>query len=344
MTETNIVCHLLPSVTLANAANKVYNETMLDNIIFSLNIVMPLVALAALGYIAKRTRLIDRAFLAGGNKLVFYFGIPATLFNSIYNADLSEIFDPAFMAFVAVWTIATFAVIWTVTHFALYKRHPGVISAFVNGAHRGNLAMVALPLLFNMMGDDAAKTAAAMIVIIPIYNIQTLVLLTIHSESKQKFRIRPLLTGIIKNPPIVGTLLAIAISLIGINLPTIAAQTVNSLAVLTVPLALICLGAAMSHKGFDAGFKFALISSLIKVIVMPAATVAAALLLGFRGNDLTILMIINGVPSAVGAYVMIVEMGGDVYVSGKNVMLTTVLSAFTLSVLIFVFRAAGIIG
>jgi predicted permease len=318
---------------------------MLYNIIFSLNIVMPLVILAAMGYGAKRAGLIGDGFLKGGNKVIFYLAIPATLFNSLYAADLGEILDYRFMAFIALWTVASFAIIWIVTHLALRKRHPGVISAYVNGAHRGNLAMLGLPLLFSILGDTgyAAKVALAAAIIIPLYNIQTIILLTIHSETPKKLNAGGLVLGIIKNPPIIGTALGLAAAFTDITLPNMAEQVINSLATLTVPLALICLGGAMAFKGFDAKFKFALTSALVKVAALPIVTIALAWLLGFRGNDLTILMILHGVPTAVGSYVMIVELGGDTYIAGTNVMLTTILSAFTLSVLIFVFRTAGII-
>jgi len=318
---------------------------MLYNIIFSLNIVLPLVILAALGYIAKRMGLLTDTFLAGGNKVIFHMAIPATLFNSLYSADLSEVFDLGFIAFIAIWTIASFTIIWILTHLALRKRHPGVTSAYVNGAHRGNLAMLGLPLLFTILGDgsEGAKVALAAAIIIPLYNIQTIVMLTLHSSIQKKVSIKGLLLSIIKNPPIIGIAFGLAAAFAGITLPVIAGHTISSLASLTVPLALICLGGAMTFKGFDAKFSLAISASLVKVVILPIITIALAWLLGFRGNDLTILMILHGVPTAVGSYVMIVEFGGDAYVAGTNVMMTTILSAFTLSILIFAFRTAGII-
>jgi len=317
---------------------------MLENIIFSLNIVMPLVLLAAVGWLARRAGLVSDAFLAGGNKVIFYLAIPATLFRSIYSADLSEVFDPAFIAFVAIWTIVSFGAIWAIAYFTLRKRHPSAISAYVNGAHRGNLAMLGLPILFMIMSDEAAKVAMAAAIIIPIYNIQTIILLTIHSDdADKKLNIGKLLIGIIKNPPIIGIIIGLSAAIAGVGLPSVASQTIDGLASLTVPLALLCLGGAMTFKGFDAKFRFAVSASLVKVAVLPIITIALAWLLGFRGNDLTMLMILHGVPTAVGSYVMIMEFGGDSYIAGTNVMLTTVLSAFTLSLFIFVFRAFGII-
>jgi len=318
---------------------------MLYNLIFSLNIVMPLVILAAVGYGAKRVGLITDAFLAGGNKVLLYMAIPSALFSSLYGADLREVFDPVFIAFVAIWTVISFAIIWVVTYMALRKHHAIAISAIVNGAHRGNLTMLGLPLLLSILGDsdDASKIALAVAVIIPLYNIQTLLLLTIHSSTPKKLDTGSLLLGITKNPPIISAALGITAAITGLALPVMAERAIAGLASLASPLALICLGGAMYFKGFDAKVRFALASSLIKVVVLPIITITIATLLGFRGNDLTILAILHGTPAAVAAYVMITEHGGDTYIAGTNVMLTTILSAFTLSILIFALRTFGII-
>ena len=316
---------------------------MLDNLFFSLNIVTPLVILAFVGYALKRIGLISEAFSAGGNKMVFYLAIPASLFSSIYNANLSEIFDLRFMIFAAVWTILSMLVIWALTYMALKNKAKSVVSAFVNGAFRGNIAILALPVIDALLGDDGAKGAMALTVIIIIYNIQSIILLTLHSEKNNKLTAVSLVVAVAKNPPIVWVTIAIVFSLLNINLPAFASQTVSNLSSMVVPVALICLGANMTFKGFDAKFRYALYSSLVKVAVMPVAVSVVAYLAGFRGSDLAILMIMNAVPAAVAGYVMLVEIGGDVYVAATNVILTTVLSAFTLSLLIFAFLQIGII-
>jgi predicted permease len=52
-------------------------------------------------------------------------------------------------------------------------------------------------------------------------------------------------------------------------------------------------------------------------------------------------MILNALPMAVGAYVMQAELGGDSYIGASVLMLTMTLSAFTLTLFIFLFRVMG---
>jgi hypothetical protein len=54
-------------------------------------------------------------------------------------------------------------------------------------------------------------------------------------------------------------------------------------------------------------------------------------------------MILNALPMAVGAYVMQAELSGGVgsYIGASVLMLTMTLSAFTLTLFIFLFRVMG---
>jgi len=74
---------------------------------------------------------------------------------------------------------------------------------------------------------------------------------------------------------------------------------------------------------------------------MPITGIIVAYLFGFRDSDLTLIMIFNALPMAVGAYVMQAELGGDTYISASVLMITMVLSAFTLTLFIFMFRVVG---
>jgi len=53
-------------------------------------------------------------------------------------------------------------------------------------------------------------------------------------------------------------------------------------------------------------------------------------------------MILSALPMAVGAYVMQAELGcGDLYIGSSILMITMVLSAFTLTLFIFIFHLLG---
>ena len=74
----------------------------MENLIISLNVVLPLFLLIALGYGLKKIRMYDTSTLKTINKLVFKVFLPVYLFYSIYSKDLSAAFDLKVILFAIV--------------------------------------------------------------------------------------------------------------------------------------------------------------------------------------------------------------------------------------------------
>lgn len=312
---------------------------MLENFILSLNIIFPMILLVVLGFYLKRIDFINRGFLISANKLIFYAGIPSLLFINIYQSDIVEIFDLEFILFISIINIIYFFVAWVITYFLLRKKAYNIIGAFVQGTFRGNITILALPILLNILGDYAAKGALVVAVLIPMYNILSVIMLSIHSNKNVS--VKAMIIGMAKNPPLLGTLFGILVSLSGIRTPMFARSTLSMLSQITTPIALICLGAGMTFEGFSNRFKYALYSSFFKTIIMPAIIGVLAYIWGFYGIDMVIFVIMSGVPTSITSYVMIVELGGDEYVASTNIVLTTVMSGVTMTFWIFILMTLG---
>lgn len=314
---------------------------MLENFILSIHIIAPLVLLVFFGIWLKRINFLDRVFLAGANRLVFYAAIPSLLFINIYQSEITAVFDLVFTLFIVIVTMAYFFVCWIFSYFWLRKKAPHVIGAFVQGCFRGNITILALPILLNLLGDDAAKGALGIAVLIPMYNIVAVILLTIHSEDSRSISPKAMVIGMIKNPPIIGTLLGVLVSLLGWTMPVFARTTITMVSQMTTPVALICLGAGMTFEGFTDRFNYALLSSLSKVLIMPGVIGIVAYMWGFRGADMVIFVIMSGVPTSITSYVMAVELGADEYVTSTNIVLTTLMSGITMTFWIFLLMTLG---
>ena len=315
---------------------------MLTNLIFSLNIVLPLFAVITFGAFLKHKGFIDTPFLNTGNKLVFLFGIPANVFISLYRVDITEVFNLAFITYAVGFTLFSFFAMWLFAH--VFIKDKSIISAFVQGSFRGNYAILGVPLLVSILGAERAAPAALILAfVVPIYNIFSTVILAIYSPTVEKISVKSLLLAVAKNPIIIGVMLGVVASLSGIRLPVIAQSSVSLIAVLASPLALICLGGNITFKGFEVRFKFSVIATVMKLLVLPIVCSVVGYALGFRGDELTVLMVMSGVPTAVAGYAMALQFGGDGYTAATIILLTTLLSAFTLTVFIYVFRTVGMI-
>jgi len=315
---------------------------MLSNFIFSINAVAPLFLMLFLGFTFKKLDLISGGFVTSGNKVVFYIALPATLFRSVYTAELGQLLDMRFAAFAVVASLAAFFGIWLVM--ALFVKSKPIVGTFTQGAFRGNFAFLGMPLLISLTGDaGAARAALILVFVIPLYNICSIFVLAACSDSGKKVGFLTIIFTIVKNPFIIAIFLAFGVQLMGISLPFMISRTLGYTANMATPLALICLGAGMYFQGFDAKFKYALIASLVKVVVLPVLFVAAGYAVGFRGYDIAALLVLGGVPSAIAGYAMVVQMDGDGYIAATIIVISTFLSAFTLTLFIYALRVLGIL-
>jgi len=296
-----------------------------------------------LGYALKKTNFLSDGFVASGNKLVFYVALPATLFFSIYNQGLGEVIDWSFAVFAVVVSIVGFIGIWFVS--AIFIKDKPVLGAFAQGAFRGNFMFLGLPLLINLVGDAGmARAAIIMVFVLPIFNICTVLLLAACLDSGKKVGFKTIMFTIVKNPFIIAIGLAFGMQTLGVRLPFVVDEAIRYTANIATPLALVCLGAGMEFQGFDARLKNAFIASIVKLIVLPIFFVGAGLLLGFGGYDIAAILILGGIPSAIAGYTMVSQMGGDTYIAGTIVVLSTLFSAFTLTIFIYILRTFNVIG
>ena len=317
---------------------------MSEHFILSLNTTVPFILLAALGMFLKWRGMIGEKFVTQGNKVIFYFGIPATIFYRIHDANLTNVMDVRFLSFNVIWLIVFFLAVWLAA--AKLMRDKSSVSSFVNSAYRSSLSVVAPPLLILMFEahpdpDVLPKGLLAVSVLLIISYTTASVLFAVCDTKSKNNAVLGVLISVAKNPIVIGVVLALLFNVLGLSLPTFATNTVRPLGNIVMPLAMICVGANLKFKGLDAKFKYVIISSVVKLFLMPVAAVAVALLFGFRGNDLTIIMILNALPMAVGAYVMQAELGGDTYIGSSVLMITMTCSALTLTLFIFLFRVAG---
>ncbi|MCL2408182.1 MAG: AEC family transporter [Oscillospiraceae bacterium] len=322
---------------------------MLEQVILSIDITMPFILLALLGILLKRRGMINDEFIKQGNKVIFYFAIPVSLFIQIYAADLSDVFDVRFLAFNSLWLVGFFIVVWVVA--SKFMKDKDSVSSFANSAYRSSLSVVGPPLLTLMFeyaydSNILPKGILAVAVLLIISYVTASILFAVHDSKSNKngtkrFFILGVFISIIKNPIIIGVVAGLIFNFSGLPLPTFANNTLTSFSRIVMPLAMICVGANLRFHGFDKKFKYVLISAFVKLVVMPIAAVIVAYLFGFRGSDLTIILILNALPMAVGAYVMQAELGGDSYIGASVLMLTMTLSAVTLTLYIFLFRVMG---
>lgn len=314
----------------------------MENFVFSLNATMPLFLLAVLGWLMMRFGLFTTEFVRVADKFVFQVALPAMLFRDIATADIREIFDARFVAYCMLATTAMFGVTWALT--VLLMKDKSMVGAFVQASARGSAAVMGIAFVNNIYGSSC-MAPLMLVAAVPLYNIYSVIILTVHARGVQRDgrALKRALVNVLKNPIIIGVVAGLPFSVLGIQVPTVPLKIVNNLAAMATPLALLAIGAGFEGRRALKKIRPTLLSSLIKLVLIPAALIPFAVWAGFRGPELVALLVMLGAPTTVTCYAMAKQMGNDEVLTSSCVMTATLLSSVTLTGWIFLFRSLGLV-
>ena len=313
---------------------------MLDNFLFSLNVVLPLFLCCLIGYAARRIGWITEAFVSECSHVVFYIAIPANIFLSISGDDLGKNFSLPLLFYICGVIVVLSAVCGFLVPRIIHKR--AIAATMTVTILRGNFAMLGIPLALSLMG---AEKAGPTLVMIPfatmLYTIVSVLLLIALGEKKEQSAgssLRGAVLEVIKNPLIIASAASILVALLGIHLPTAVNSTIERFADMTTGLALFMLGAQLNVKEAFSRLRYTVPATVIRLIVLPLVVVIPAILLGFRNAELACIFIFFATPTAVNSYILAGRMGGDGKLAGDIVLVTSCFSTLTMMIGIFILR------
>ncbi len=302
---------------------------------FTLNVTAPVFILVFLGLLFARIGLINDEFNRVASRLVFNVTLPTLIFLTLLNTDLTQVFALDILIYAGLVTLMGFGwLVWR-ARFILADEDKGV---FVQGAFRGNLGILGLALAGNQYGDAGlALTSILLALLIIIYNLLSVVALNLWRDTQegQGINWRRILVDLVKNPLIIAVLLAIPTSLYQVPLPHLALKVGNYFASMTLPLALLCIGAALDLKALRATSGLTLKATAYKLLLLPMPMVLGAWLLGYEGMTLGVLFLVFSCPTAAASYVMARAMGGNAVLAANIVALTTLFGTLSISLGVF---------
>ena len=86
----------------------------MENLILSLNVVLPLFITMSLGYFLKSLNMFDNNTLDTMNNITFKSFLPMLLFYNIYKTDLQGVFNLKLMIFSATCVIALYLILYLI--------------------------------------------------------------------------------------------------------------------------------------------------------------------------------------------------------------------------------------
>lgn len=309
---------------------------MIANFLFSISRVAPIFLTIALGYLLRRIRVVDSEFVTQANRLVFFAALPVSLFATVARADTSNLPGIGPLIYAPIATFVGYFLTFIISDRVLSRK--ALVGTFVQGANRGNIALIGLPLAISFAGDAGAAGASILVtVLVPFYNICSVIALSLRSYNSEKTSFGQVLKKVVTNPLFLGIMCGIPFCLFQVRFPYFLDESLNYIQSMTTPLALLVIGGSFQFQGFANCWKEALSAGLIKTLLFPTTALLIAYLLGFRGLDLMILLIGFGAPTAINSYANAIHNSGDGILASSIIVVSTALSAITLTLGFFLY-------
>ena len=306
------------------------------------NVLAPIFLLIGLGLFLRRQRFASEDFFRNLNRLIYWVALPALLFTKTATAL------PQLDAAVGIITALLGGMLVCIAAGYLLARQLGLdrraTAAFVQGAYRGNIAFVGLPVVLYALvavGQGTPEVDALVLLalapVIPVYNVAAVIVLSgaTPAEGRQgRQQLATVLRSIATNPLIIACVAGLAVAYSGVTLPEALTRTLDLLGEIALPGALLAMGASLRLRAIRTGGIAAGVASLVKVLVAPLAGYLVARAIGLTGPPLMIAMLLLAMPTAVASYVMAQAMGADDTLASSIVMISTLLAIPVLSVIL----------
>lgn len=331
---------------LLNKASEVIKQkgVKMQNFIFSVNVILPLVIMMGAGWVLKYFKVCDENFFKAANKLTFKFFLPLMLFNNIYSSDIGSSFNLKLISYVVCSILITFILLTLIIpRIENQNKNRGVL---IQALFRSNYILFGVPVCMNLFGQAAMGiTSMLAAFVVPVYNFLSVLVLAIYAnkENDENMEIKKTLIDIAKNPLIISSVIGIVMAATGLKLPNVLEKTITDISKIATPFALIILGGEFAFRDALKNIKYIVWVSTFKLIVIPGIIISIGILIGFRHYELGVLLSIFASPIAIASFVMAQNVKANDELAGQLVATTTLLSSFTIFCFILILKSYNFI-
>ena len=316
---------------------------MLNDLLFSANVIVPIFLLIMLGYALTKLKLWDENFLKIANNVCFKVLLPVLLFYNVATANIFEVFNGKLILYVCLCACTLCGLLFLIVPlFIKDKKRRGVM---IQGTFRSNFLLFGVPLGLSIGGESGAVLAAVVASFyVPVINMLSVISLYAFSDSENK-NLKSALLGIVKNPLIIGGVSGLIFSIIrnkiGFELPEMVDTTLFNIKSIATPLAFLILGGDLKFGNMLKNIKVSIFSVIGKTILIPAIMLPLSAFLGYDKLSMAILVAVFATPNAVSSYAMARNYEADHELAGEIITLGTLLSIFTIFVFITLSKSFG---
>ena len=300
----------------------------IDFLSFAVSVIGPVILMIVFGYGLFRYGTLDEPFVEKASKLVFNFALPALLFSTISTSSVGQLADITVIGIGIGGTLLVFVVLLVITPMLVKNRDD--VGVVIQGAFRSNMGIIGLAYCANAYGSEGLAYGSVYLGGLTIvYNLLSVAVLNVFQNKGTSYL--KICRDIATNPIIMSIVAGLLVSLLSVQLPPIVTNSAQYFAQLTLPLALLCTGAALRFSTMRQNGLAGLLSITVKCVFYPLVIVVIAIMMGVDGMPLMVIFLMAISPTAAASYVMVRKIGGNHELAAQIIAISTVLSVpFTL--------------
>jgi predicted permease len=264
------------------------------------------------------------------NALVFNFFLPITIFYSIVSTPQFQPKEFLLMAGSGIMSIGLACLI-AVAVSKMLKLGSDHKNTFLLGASYGNYGFLGLPIAFAFMGAEGALLA--LFYLMGSY-------LFLYSAGFYVMTGKMSISGFVKNPLIIATVLAMLCVTVGWRPSPLIFGCLALANQATFPLSMVVVGGGLQLTFYlESGNSISTLwASGIKLLLSPVMACLTGMVLGLSFEQLSILVILSAMPTGVLVTVFAVTYKGSAALSNSIVSLTTLISMGTIPLLFLILK------
>ena len=294
------------------------------------------------GFAARRLNIFDNNTTRGLNNIILKITLPALTIVSMqmsYNASLLAESIRLLGISICVYA-ASFLIALVIPIFLKPQNGEKGVSQFVTIF--SNVGFMGFPVVKSVFGESALFYAA-------IYNLPfnflsftlgVILLMQDRSFSRTaevgsgyRISIKQIL-----NPGVVAVLIGFAFFILNIRLPQVIKEPLDLLGNVTIPMSMFVIGAILAQNSLTKAFTNwrLYILTALRLLILPY--ILWLILRSFIDNKmfLGVIVLICGMPAAASTPILAQAYGGNYETAAQSVFLSTMLSVFTIPLLVLI--------
>jgi predicted permease len=307
----------------------------------------PVFVIALLGYLCGRLAVLGPAGPTVLSRFVFFVAMPPLIFITLAVRRPDEIAHWGYLGSYFLAILAGGAAFLAAARI-LFKERGAKLALGIFTAINGNAGYLGIPICLYAFGSPLPAILATVIHMIFVYPVLiTWIEIDLAREEGAPLaslaaKIGQVFVVVAKNPLLLGTFLGVVAVAAGLHVPQWAERACNLLGRGAIPVAVFALGLTLAEKDVEAANgtpREIAVASLVKLALIPLLAFALGrFAFGLSGSELGSLVFVAALPSPKNAFILAQRYGVAVRHTAMTVLVTTLASAATLPLILYLFN------